>query len=233
MSVNFRKGANLSLIDRKGILIPSSLYGVNVDTETEELPDTDIGVYADGFGDPNKVPHSLTAPLFASRILVNINVSAGGINKTVNTTLNAGRTRVLTDDQDDDGGDAFTSIHDAFNRVSRTAGDVGTYTQLFYAVREGSSELSLSLFLPSFSYVSPSAFYYSIPNVWRLPFSLTGILYAYDEDDLIEEQYGVGGFGGGQSSSDALKVFGASYKSFSEADLSGEITVENWLGEIT
>lgn len=222
MSINFRKGSRVSPSGK--LLVPSLPYPITVDSTTATIPDESLGVYVQGFQSPAKIPHQIIAPLYASRVSVDLDVTGGAIARSVVTTLNAGRTRVINIGGDDDGGSQFNSIHAAFDSPDATRNTV-----LAYDITEGGSRLQVSLILPTFARPNGSvATYYAIPNLWKLDFSLTGLLQKLDEDDLVEEQWSLST---GTEFSDNLSVFGAPFGTFAEAGISGSITVAGWLGD--
>jgi hypothetical protein len=225
MSINFRKGPRI--INPGGVLVPALPYRVAIDSTSEEVPDLHR-VIVPGLGSPSRIPHQVIASCYASRINVDINIGAGDINYSVNTTLHAGRIRILTDEQDEYGGDFFTSIHDMFGGGDQFGGS--TNTQLVYEVSQGGSKLGFSILMNTFADTEAGR-YFSIPDAWRISFALAGLLTSYDDDELILDQWGVGY--GGDSSAVNLDVFGVPFSGISEASISGAITVEAWIGDGT
>jgi len=220
---------NLALGSKTTSGVAFHQFGVNIDTDTDTVPAQ--GLFFDGLGDARKIPDGLASFLFAKSIQIQVEWAFAGSSWEADDEVNVGTIASRNDE-------GFGTITDgsviSIHKSSMTPQSATSYN---YDRRTETSNGGLSIRFGR-AFTSTGIFrpvYYALLDKWTLPeFSFNGLNQTFDEDGLIDEQFGVGFFApSGSEITTTVKGFGADWKIAVEegVTIQGDISVASSLPE--
>lgn len=220
MSLSFSAGAKAT----SGV--PFHQFGVQLNTTTDTLPPT--GLFFPGFGDARKIPDGVASFLFAKSIRIQASWSFAGSSHSCDDEVPVGTSSFRNEDGFTEGTGGVVSVHQL---SAKNQG--GTFYS--YSVKTPTSSGGLVVGLDE-GFNGLGNFrprYYALLDVWDFAgFRISGLNQTFDEDERIDEQFGIGFF----ADIDApivtsISGFGVDWKIpvDNEITISGSITVASSL----